>query len=234
MHLHNITTTDTSNNMTPEDGLDERWDGNLGYYHQANPNEQQKELALEVLLQQNLNIHQPLKEASPPLSVKSDGSINTACFREDLDEDYFECSNMNSPTVIQVDTVPTPSNTPPCSSAKVQHGSYLPPAFTKDDRKDDLSIVALNDLSPNECIAVLKQQEIQDAEFNEEHSKTMTTSMPAKTPPASLPEYHLDLVRYYTDALLRMTDPCMMQSIVSTLPAMYLDYISSLNLYSRS
>lgn len=51
-------TTLNTHNMTPEDELDERWDGNLGYYPVLNPNEQQKELALESLFQQNCSINQ--------------------------------------------------------------------------------------------------------------------------------------------------------------------------------
>ncbi|KAI8647611.1 hypothetical protein BD408DRAFT_479061 [Parasitella parasitica] len=213
--------------MTPEDGLDERWDGNLGYCRPLNPNEKQKEIALEALLQQNLKIRQPLKEVSPPLSIKSGDSVNTVCFREDLDENYFECSNTNSP-VIQADEVPTPSTTPPWSSEEQRHSDYLS-AFKEDKQEEDgLSIVALNDLSPNECIAILKQQEIHDAEFCEGQTKTTTMT------PASLPEYHSGLVRYYAVALVRMTSPRVMRSIESTLPAMYQDYILSLNLYSRS
>ena len=50
--------------MTPEDELDERWDGNLGFYHPSNQNEQQKEIALDALLQQNPNLNQSLKEVN--------------------------------------------------------------------------------------------------------------------------------------------------------------------------
>lgn len=212
--------------MTPEDDLDERWDGNLGYYHPSNPSQQQKELALETLFQQNCNVNQPsstTKEVSPPLSVKSDGSINTACFREELDGHYFESSTVNSP-VIHIDTVPTPLTTPPLSIAaneqQQQEVDYL--TTYKDDEDEDLSIVALNDLTPNECIAVMNQQEEQDAEFSRDH---------APTPPASFSEYHQSLVQYYADALLRQTDPHTMppaaiQSIEATLPPMYQTYIS--------
>lgn len=50
--------------MTPEDELDERWDGNLGFYHPSDQNEQQKEIALDILLQQSLNLNQSLKEVN--------------------------------------------------------------------------------------------------------------------------------------------------------------------------
>ncbi|CAO3632283.1 unnamed protein product [Mucor fragilis] len=225
MHFYNTSnaTLDT-HNMTPDDELDERWDGNLGYYHPSNPNEQQKELALESLFQQNCSINQPpstAKEVSPPLSVKSDGSINTACFREELDDSYFQNSNVNSPA-IQIDAVPTPLTTPPVSMAmhEQQEVDYL--TTYKDDEDEDLSIVALNDLSPSECIAVLNQQEEQDAEFSRDH---------APPPPASMAEYHQSLVHHYADALLRKTDPhtlspADMQSIEATLPPMYQTYIS--------
>ncbi|KAL7309051.1 hypothetical protein PS15m_011177 [Mucor circinelloides] len=216
LHIHN---------MTPEDELDERWDGNLGYYPVLNPNEQQKDLALELLLQQNCNINQTsstAKEVSPPSSVKSDGNINTSCFREELDDHCFQSSNVNSP-VIQIDTVPTPLTTPPMSIStnEKQDVDYL--TTYKDDEDEDLSIVALDDLSPNECIEALHQQEELDAEFNHEH---------APKPPASLSEYHEGLIYHYADALLRKTDPhtispAAMRAIESTLPPMYQTYILS-------
>ncbi|KAK4517929.1 uncharacterized protein ATC70_001278 [Mucor velutinosus] len=222
MHFCNTSnTTLNTHNMTPCDELDERWDGNLGYYHPSNLNERQKEFALESLSQQSCSINQPstAKETSPPLSAKSDGSISTACFREVLDDSYLQSSSPNSP-VIRIDTVPTPLTTPPLSIAthKQQEVDYL--TTYKDDEDEDLSIVSLNDLSPNECIAALNQQEEQDANCGY-----------APTPPASLLEYHQALVNHYIDALLRKTDPhtispAVMQSIEATLPPMYQTYIS--------
>lgn len=125
--------------------------------------------------------------------------------------------------MILIDTVPTPFTTPPMSIStnEKQVVDYL--TTYKDDEDEDLSIVALNDLSPNECIEALNQQEELDAEFNRDH---------APKPPASLSEYHQGLIYHYADVLLRKTDPhtispAVMQTIESTLPPMYQTYILS-------
>jgi hypothetical protein len=140
-----------------------------------------------------------------------------------LDENYFPCSKINSP-VIEIDhTAATPLTTPPPIQIEKQDVDYL--TTYKDDENEDLSIVALNDLSPNECVIVLNQQESQDAEFEQTEN--------THKPPASLTEYHLSLAHYYTDAILRKTDPHniatnVIQSIESTLPTIYQNYIRSI------
>lgn len=140
-----------------------------------------------------------------------------------MDDNSFPCSTINSPIIEINHTAPTPLTTPPPAQIENQDVDYL--TTYKDDEDEDLSIVALKDLSPNECVAVLNQQEIQDAEF-EQTENTLKS-------PASLSEYHLSLAQYYIDAILRKTDPHtistnVMQSIEKTLPTMYQNYIQSI------
>ncbi|KAG2202322.1 hypothetical protein INT47_010770 [Mucor saturninus] len=182
-------------NISDTNEVDERWDGDLGYF----PHDQSiKDNKLESRFQ-NMNIS---REISPPLTSTKKGmnELDSGFFKEDMEQDnYFP--SFKSPVIVN-DTPPDECDY--LTTRDAIHDNPKPIRRRNPEDEQDFSITSLNDLSSSDSLPL-------------ENQNTYDYS-----PPPSLMAYHSGLVQRYIESILRLTDQPIK---INALPKAYQTYI---------